>query len=69
MKKALFILFAAVSTVANAQNTVAKTATDIAPLLIGEKIHLQQQFLRVKPFEKPKIVRSGQLNPVRCARE
>lgn len=38
MKKALFILFAAVSTVANAQNTVAKTATDIAPLLIGEKI-------------------------------
>ncbi|MCD0466918.1 peroxiredoxin-like family protein [Flavobacterium sp. ENC] len=38
MKKALFILFAAVSTVANAQNTVAKTATDVAPLLIGEKI-------------------------------
>ncbi|MRX38867.1 redoxin domain-containing protein [Flavobacterium sp. LC2016-23] len=38
MKKALFILFAAVSTVANAQNAVAKTATDIAPLLIGEKI-------------------------------
>lgn len=38
MKKALLILFAAVSTVANAQNEVAKTATDIAPLLIGEKI-------------------------------
>jgi peroxiredoxin len=38
MKKALFILFAAVSAVANAQSTVAKTATDIAPLLIGEKI-------------------------------
>ncbi|MEO8534785.1 MAG: peroxiredoxin-like family protein [Flavobacterium sp.] len=38
MKKALFILFAAVSTFANAQNAVAKTATDIAPLLIGEKI-------------------------------
>lgn len=38
MKKALFILFAAASTVANAQNAVAKTATDIAPLLIGEKI-------------------------------
>ncbi|RUT70517.1 AhpC/TSA family protein [Flavobacterium cupreum] len=38
MKKALFTLFAAASTVANAQNAVAKTATDIAPLLIGEKI-------------------------------
>lgn len=38
MKKALFILFAAVSSVANAQNAVAKTATDITPLLIGEKI-------------------------------
>lgn len=38
MKKILFILFAALSTVANAQNAVAKSATDIAPLLIGEKI-------------------------------
>lgn len=38
MKKILFILFAAVSTVANAQNAIAKSATDIAPLLIGEKI-------------------------------
>ncbi|MEO6177960.1 MAG: peroxiredoxin-like family protein [Flavobacterium circumlabens] len=38
MKKVLFILFAAFSTAANAQNAVPKSATDIAPLLIGEKI-------------------------------
>ncbi|RZJ51711.1 MAG: AhpC/TSA family protein [Flavobacterium sp.] len=38
MKKILFILFAAINTVANAQNPLPKTATDIAPLLIGEKI-------------------------------
>jgi peroxiredoxin len=38
MKKILIILFAAINTVANAQNPLPKTATDIAPLLIGEKI-------------------------------
>lgn len=38
MKKLLFILFTALTTAVNAQSTVAKTATDIAPLLIGEKI-------------------------------
>lgn len=38
MKKLLFMLFAATSIVANAQNAVPKSATDIAPLLIGEKI-------------------------------
>jgi thiol-disulfide isomerase/thioredoxin len=38
MKKSLFILFAALSIAANAQNAIAKSATDIAPLLIGEKI-------------------------------
>ncbi|MDX6190246.1 peroxiredoxin-like family protein [Flavobacterium sp. FlaQc-52] len=38
MKKTLFILFVTFSTIANAQNTVANTATDISPLLIGEKI-------------------------------
>lgn len=38
MKKLLFIFLATVTTVANAQNAVPKSATDIAPLLIGEKI-------------------------------
>ncbi|MEN2400199.1 peroxiredoxin-like family protein [Flavobacterium sp. MC2016-06] len=38
MKKSLFILFAAFSIAAHAQNAIAKFATDIAPLLIGEKI-------------------------------
>ncbi|KLT71164.1 peroxiredoxin-like family protein [Flavobacterium sp. ABG] len=38
MKKTLFILFVTFSTIASAQNTVANTATDISPLLIGEKI-------------------------------
>ena len=38
MKKILFILFATLSSVANSQNAVSKTATDIAPLLIGEKV-------------------------------
>ncbi len=38
MKKLLFMLFATTSIVANAQNAVPKSATDIAPLLIGEKI-------------------------------
>jgi peroxiredoxin len=38
MKKLLFILLAAYSFVANAQNELPKSAIDIAPLLIGEKI-------------------------------
>jgi peroxiredoxin len=38
MKKLLFIFLVTVTTVANAQNAVPKSATDIAPLLIGEKI-------------------------------
>jgi len=38
MKKTLFILFAIVSSIANAQDVLPKSATDIAPLLIGEKI-------------------------------
>lgn len=38
MKKLLFIVLATLSTIANAQNTIPKSATDIAPLLIGEKI-------------------------------
>jgi peroxiredoxin len=38
MKKILFILFVTFSIVANAQNTIPKSAIDIAPLLIGEKI-------------------------------
>jgi peroxiredoxin len=38
MKKLLFIFLATLSTIANAQNTVPKSATEIAPLLIGEKI-------------------------------
>lgn len=38
MKKLLFIFLVPLSTVANAQNAVPKSATDIAPLLIGEKI-------------------------------
>lgn len=38
MKKLLFIFLATLTSVANAQNMIAKSATDIAPLLIGEKI-------------------------------
>ncbi|WP_428231911.1 peroxiredoxin-like family protein [Flavobacterium sp.] len=38
MKKLLFIFLAALTWGANAQNMIAKSATDIAPLLIGEKI-------------------------------
>jgi len=38
MKKLIFMLLATLSFVANAQNAIPKTATDIAPLLIGEKI-------------------------------
>lgn len=38
MKKLLFIVLAAITSVANSQNAIAKSATDIAPLLIGEKI-------------------------------
>ncbi|TPG39957.1 peroxiredoxin-like family protein [Flavobacterium pectinovorum] len=38
MKKLLFIFLATLSTIANAQNTIPKSATEIAPLLIGEKI-------------------------------
>ncbi|MGO4771084.1 peroxiredoxin-like family protein [Flavobacterium sp. W22_SRS_FK3] len=38
MKKILFIFFATVITIANAQNAIPKSATDIAPLLIGENI-------------------------------
>jgi peroxiredoxin len=38
MKKLLFMLLATISFVANAQTAVPKTANDIAPLLIGEKI-------------------------------
>lgn len=38
MKKILFILLTIVGFVANAQNALPKVATDISPLLIGEKI-------------------------------
>ena len=38
MKKLLFIFLATLTAVAHAQNVVPKSATDIAPLLIGEKI-------------------------------
>lgn len=38
MKKTLLMLFVTFSIISNAQNTVANTATDISPLLIGEKI-------------------------------
>lgn len=38
MKKLLFIFLATIATVVNAQDAVPKSATDIAPLLIGEKI-------------------------------
>ncbi len=38
MKKLLFIFLVTITVVANAQNAVPKSATDIAPLLIGEKI-------------------------------
>ena len=38
MKKILLIYLVALSTVANAQTTIPKSANDIAPLLIGEKV-------------------------------
>ena len=38
MKKLLFIFLVTITTVANAQNAVPQSATDIAPLLIREKI-------------------------------
>ncbi|MHC0443396.1 peroxiredoxin-like family protein [Flavobacterium sp. 3-210] len=38
MKKKLFIFLAAFTLAVNAQNTIPKSAVDIAPLLIGEKI-------------------------------
>jgi peroxiredoxin len=38
MKKLLFIFLVTLTSVANAQNMIAKSAADIAPLLIGEKI-------------------------------
>ncbi|MNQ60700.1 putative peroxiredoxin bcp [compost metagenome] len=38
MKKLLFIFLVTITTVANAQDAVPKSATDVAPLLIGEKI-------------------------------
>ncbi|OXA97563.1 antioxidant AhpC [Flavobacterium oncorhynchi] len=38
MKKFFFMVLAIVISAVNAQNTVPKTALDIAPLLIGEKI-------------------------------
>ncbi|WP_426483785.1 peroxiredoxin-like family protein [Flavobacterium sp. 2] len=38
MKKILFIFLAAFTLAVNAQNTIPKSAIDIAPLLIGEKI-------------------------------
>lgn len=38
MKKVLLIFLVALSTVANAQTAIPKSANDIAPLLIGEKV-------------------------------
>lgn len=38
MKKLLFIVLATITSVAHSQNAVPKTAIDIAPLLIGDKI-------------------------------
>ena len=38
MKKLFFVLLATLNFVANAQTALPKTSTDIAPLLIGEKI-------------------------------
>ena len=38
MKKLFFIFLVTLTSVANAQNPLPKSATDIAPLLIGEKI-------------------------------
>ncbi|RKR10794.1 peroxiredoxin [Flavobacterium sp. 90] len=38
MKKLILIFLVTFTTVANAQNAIPKVATDIAPLLIGEKI-------------------------------
>jgi len=38
MKKLIFMFLVTVASVANAQTTIATSATDISPLLIGEKI-------------------------------
>jgi peroxiredoxin len=38
MKKLLIVIFVAITTLANAQNTIPANANDISPLLIGEKI-------------------------------
>lgn len=38
MKKIICIFWLVICSIANAQNTLPKTATDISPLLIGEKI-------------------------------
>lgn len=38
MKKLLFIFLVTLTSVANAQNTIAKSANDITPLIIGKKI-------------------------------
>ena len=38
MKKILIIFLVTLTTVANAQKAIPKSAIDIAPLLIGEKI-------------------------------
>lgn len=38
MKKLLFIFLVTLTSVANSQNMIGKSATDISPLLIGEKI-------------------------------
>lgn len=38
MKKIICITWLAICSIANAQNTLPKTATDISPLLIGEKV-------------------------------
>ncbi|MEO8239644.1 MAG: hypothetical protein ABI793_16880 [Flavobacterium sp.] len=37
MKKLIFIIFVTLNTVANAKNAIPQLATDITPLLIGEK--------------------------------
>jgi peroxiredoxin len=38
MKKLIFIMLLLLCTIVNAQNAIPKIATDIAPLLIGEKV-------------------------------
>lgn len=38
MKKSILIMLLLLCTIANAQNAIPKIATDIAPLLIGEKV-------------------------------